>query len=208
MRIGVIGASKGIGFEVVKQALLRRNEVKTLSRTNVNMNNEHLKQQLGDATKIEDVKIFLKELDAVIIALGRGKNTSKTTLFSDFANVLAEITKEQPINIPFIVLTGFGAGDSRKYLPFPANLVFKFILNKVYADKDTMERILINLPLKWEIVRPGMLTNGNLTEKYSIYTVLSKKMSMNKISRKDVANFMVKQAENPTLLGEYVTLMG
>jgi len=36
-----------------------------------------------------------------------------TTLFSDFAKLIVEIHRENKIDIPFIFVTGFGAGESK-----------------------------------------------------------------------------------------------
>ena len=71
-----------------------------------------------------------------------------------------------------------------------------------------MEEMITKSSLKWEIVRPGVLTDKPLTEKYRIETKLDKGIGIGNISRADVADFLVKQAENPTELGKYSSLSG
>lgn len=86
------------------------------------------------------------------------------------------------------------------------HLVFRFILKAVYANKTAMEQLIAASAINWEFVRPGLLTNKLLSEQYRIETRYYKGMAIGSIGRDDVADFMVKQAEQPTLLGQYAAL--
>ena len=119
---------------------------------------------------------------------------------------MVEVQKETNTQIPFIVLTGFGAGESGQYNGFIMNLFFKFLLKDVYADKTKMEELITNSKMKWEIVRPGLLKDKSLTEKYRVENKLYEGINIGSINRTDVADFLVKQAENPTELNKYVSL--
>ena len=207
MNITIIGASAGVGLETVKIAFDRKHNVTTLSRSEINLpSNNNLKTLKGSATNKADLIKTIEKADAVIVALGTGKSMKPTTLYSDFAKLLVEVQVETNTQIPFIVLTGFGAGESGKYNGFIMKLFFKFLLNDVYADKTKMEEIISSSKLKWEIVRPGLLKDKPLTEKYRIETKLFKGINIGSINRADVADFLVKQAENPTELNKYVSL--
>ena len=207
MRIAVIGASAGVGLETLKRALERNHTVTTLSRSEIPLpENRNWIRIKGSAIVKEDLKRAIEGADAVIVALGTGRSTKPTTLFSSFAKLLDEIKDEAALNMPFIVLTGFGAGESLKYSGFAAKMFMRFVLRAVYADKKVMEETLAASGLKWVIVRPGVLTNGPLTERYGIESRLYKGIKVSAVSRADVADFMVKQAENPTELGKYPAL--
>ncbi len=209
MNITVIGASAGVGLETVKRALERDHTVTTLSRTTVHIpGGARLVKLQGSATNKSDLKNAIENADAVIVALGTGTSTAPTTLYSNFGKLLAELQNELPRQIPFIILTGFGAGESLSYYPFYMKWIFNFILKDVYADKTRMEEIISASDLKWVIVRPGILNNKSLSEKYKAETELYKGIKIGFISRADVADYMVKQAENPTALGKYVSLSG
>ena len=80
---------------------------------------------------MSNYKKSIDNADAVIVALGTGKNMKATTLYSDFAKLLVEAQKETRVAIPFIVLTGFGAGESGKYNSFIMKLFFKSLLKNV-----------------------------------------------------------------------------
>lgn len=207
MNITIIGASAGVGFETVKRALDRNHNVTTLSRSEISLTgNPNLKAIKGSATNKADLKNSIENADAVIVALGTGKSMKPTTLYSGFAKLLAEVQQESNSQVPFIILTGFGAGDSGQYNGFMMKLFFKFLLKEVYADKTKMEEIITTSKIKWEIIRPGLLKDKPLTEKYRTENKLYKGINIGSINRSDVADFLVKQAETPTELYKYVSL--
>lgn len=55
--------------------------------------------------------------DAVLVTVGT-KNKKATTLFSEIATTLIEICNELNFSSPVLVVTGFGAGESKGYLSF------------------------------------------------------------------------------------------
>ena len=69
-----------------------------------------------------------------------------------------------------------------------------------------MEEIIADSKMKWEFVRPGILKDKPLTEKYRVETKLFKGINIGGINRTDVADYLVKQAENPSELYKYVSL--
>lgn len=68
------------------------------------------------------------------------------------------------------------------------------------------EQIFASSKVNWEIVRPGMLTNGSLKSDYNILPEVKKGMKVGKISRKDVAHFLIDEAEKHQYLKSYVAL--
>jgi hypothetical protein len=85
-------------------------------------------------------------------------------------------------------------------------VLFNLLLRAVYADKTAMERLVVAGYPRWEIVRPGRLTNGRITGRYRVLPDLVKGVRVGAISRADVAHFLVGQAEQPTYLGKYPAL--
>ena len=71
-----------------------------------------------------------------------------------------------------------------------------------------MEEMIAASDMQWEIVRPGMLTDNPLSEKYRVEINYYKGMNIGSISRNDVADYLVKEAEKPTALFEYAALSG
>jgi putative NADH-flavin reductase len=207
MKIAVIGASAGIGLEVVRHALQRRHEVTSLSRSVGTLpDDQRLHVVQGSSTKPEDVKRAIDGAEAILVTLGTGKSTKATTLCTDSARVLLQVLKDTGATPPLIVLTGFGAGDSWGYNSPVMKLLFNLLLKDVYADKSRMERMIAQDYPRWEMVRPGLLTNGSMTGRYRVLGKLEAGMKVGAISRADVAHFMVAEAENRAHLGQYPAL--
>jgi putative NADH-flavin reductase len=205
MNITIIGASGGIGLETVKRGLIRNHSITTLSRSEIEIEEtQSLKMILGDATIKADLLNSIQNTEALIVTLGTGKNMNPTTLFSDFANLIVEIHTENKIDIPLIFVTGFGAGESKNYVPWLVKMFLKYFLKDVYADKTKMEEIITGSDLNWTVVRPGRLLDKELTEKYRVENKLFKGINIGGINRADVADFLIKQAENQTELKKYV----
>jgi len=206
MKLTIIGASAGIGLQLTRLALQRGHEVTAFSRRIVPLPDDpKLKRVQGSATNPHDVKAALVGADAVLVTLGV-KSPLATTMFSDSARILLQVIQETGSSPTLLVLTGFGAGDSWNYNAFPMKLLFTLLLKKVYEDKSEQERVIAGGYPRWEIVRPGRLTNGTMTGHYRVLDTLVEGMRVGAISRSDVAHFMVTQAEHPTYLGKYPAL--
>lgn len=193
MTIAIIGAAAGIGLEAVKQALDKGYTVKALS-TNVDgiADRPGLTKIKGSAANVTDLKNVLGGTDAVLITVGT-KKKKKTTLFSEIARALVAATGEVHYTKPVLIITGFGAGDSKPYLGFFMRTVIRLFLKDQYMDKTLMEEIVMASDITWEIVRPGMLGNKPFTGRYRILTDLQKGMNVGKINRADVADYLLKE---------------
>ena len=206
-QITIIGASAGVGLLCVNQALTRGHKVVTLSRSTDSLpTHPNLISIKGNATNKEDIIKAIQNSDAVIVALGTGKSMKATTLYTDSAHALIEAQKETKTTIPFIILVGFGAGNSSQYQNIFIRMAMKILMGALYKNKTQMEELIAASSIKWEFVRPGILTNHEFTGKYRVVTYYSKDMKINKISRADVADYLINQAENPTDLGKYPAL--
>jgi putative NADH-flavin reductase len=207
MNITIIGASGGLGLEAVKRGLNRKHSITTLSRSEIDLaGKESIYRIQGDATNKADLLKSFQHADAIIVTLGTSKNMKSTTLFSDFAKLVMDIHRENKIDIPFIFVTGFGAGESKNYVSWLVKLFLRYLLKDVYADKTKMEEIITASNMNWTVVRPGRLLDKTLTEKYRVENTLYKGINISGINRADVADFLIKQAENQTELRKYIGL--
>jgi len=205
MNITIIGASGGIGLEAVKRGLDRRHTITTLSRSEIEIEEKKsLKMILGNATNKDVLLNSIQNAEAIIVTLGTSKNMKSTTLFSDFAKLIVEINRAHKIDVPFIFVTGFGAGESKNYVSWLIKLFLKYLLKDVYADKTKMEEIITHSDMNWTVVRPGRLLDKALTETYRVENKLFKGINIGGINRADVADFLIKQAENQTELKKYI----
>ena len=159
----------------------------------------------GSATNLNDVRATVEGAEGIMVTIGT-KSPFATTMFSDSSRILLQTIRELGSSPVLIVLTGFGAGDSWGYNSLPMKLMFTLLLKKVYVDKNEQERVIAGGYSRWEMVRPGRLTNGEMTGHYRVLDNLAEGMKVGAISRADVAHFMVAQAEHPTYLGKYPAL--
>mgnify|MGYP001813403464 CR=1 FL=1 len=94
-----------------------------------------------------------------------------------------------------------GSGDSREILPLIMKyLIGPFFLRHAFADHELQEKYIKESKLDWIIARPANLTDGPLTGRYQHGPANSFKGKSLKISRADVADFMLKQLTDDTYL--------
>lgn len=200
MKIIVIGASAGVGLLTVQQALAKGHAVTALARNTESLaNHVRLTKINGSATSAADVRRALTGADAVIITIG-SQNKKASTLYTDTAKAVIAAATDINLAAPVLAITGFGVGDSSAYLNLPMALVVKGLLREQTKDKAQLEALFAQSQLKWEMVRPGILSDGPLTKAYQVLPKLHRGIKVWKISRADVADFLLREAENPTLL--------
>lgn len=194
-RVLVIGASKGIGRHAVDIALSRGCRVRAMARGIDSIERDHpeLEKFAGDATDPEAVRRAVIDADAVILAVGLpsglARRLSPVSLFSRATDVLVEIMEAcGPRRL--VVVTGYGAGDSRQAMSRLEALGHRALLGGAYEDKDRQEAIVGESDLDWTLVRPTILTNGPASGRYQVLEHPDEWRN-GLVSRADVAAFLV-----------------
>jgi len=133
---------------------------------------------------------------AILIA-GR----KKTTLSEGTKNIVQAMEK---LGVKrFICESSLGIGDSKGQLGFLYNFILiPLFLRNVFADKEMQEKIIKDSKLDWVIVRPARLTNGPRTAVYRCGFSVADKSIRGRISRADVADFMLAQLTENAYLGK------
>jgi len=99
----------------------------------------------------------------------------------------------------FVSESSLGIGDSKGQLGLLYNyVVIPVLLRNIFADKQVQEKLIQNSNLDWVIVRPAVLTNGPRTGKYRAGFDASDQFIRGRISRADVADFMLGQVADPS----------
>jgi putative NADH-flavin reductase len=193
MKIAIIGASRGIGAELLKAAMQDSHEITALVRdpATLNISPPGLKIIKGDILNPSSVAAVIAGQEAICICIGIPPTRKPVDVFSrGTQNILDAIGKES--NQKLILVTGIGAGDSKGHGGFFYDRILNpLLLATNYADKDRAESIVKPSNIDWLIVRPGFLTNGPRTGKYRVIDNLSG-VTAGKISRADVADFISK----------------
>ena len=203
MNILIIGASRGIGRVLLEEALKEDHRLRVLARNpeKVTINDPRLSVVQGDVRDRESVLGAAQGQDLVCSCIGVPITFKKVDLFSIAAANLIVAVEANP-GQKLIAVTGIGAGDSRGHGGFLYDKMFQpLLLSTIYADKDIEEQIIKASDVPWLIVRPAGLTNGPRTGTYRILTDL-RGVTSKRISRRDVADFILGQAANPTQFGK------
>ena len=205
-KVLIIGASRGIGLETVKAALLAGHNVRALARSaaRIPIQNPGLDRVAGNALDSSTIRSTLDGVDVVVQTLGVDVAPrsifERTTLFSQSTRIIVDAMKAAGVK-RLIAVTGLGAGNSRGHGGIIYDsVVFPLLLKRVYHDKDVQEWIIKSSGLDWTIVRPGLLTNRPATGHYRILTA-AEDWRFGTISRADVADFIVRQIDDRKLIG-------
>ena len=203
MRIAIVGASRGIGYELLRIALEEGHEVTVLLRNSakLNISDSRLKIVEGDILDPASVTAVTAVQEAVCVCIGIPPTRKPVNVFSHGIECILAAMGGVP-HQKLIAVTGIGAGDSKGHGGFFYDRVINpLLLGTIYADKNRQESIIKASNVEWLIVRPGFLTNGSRTGKYRAIENLSG-VTAGKISRRDVADFMLKQQTTPTYFGK------
>jgi putative NADH-flavin reductase len=203
MRIAVIGASRGVGLELLKIALEEGHEVTALLRNpaKLSIGNPRLKIVKGDILDAASVAAVVSGQDAICICIGTPPTRKPVDVYSrGIECVVAAMGRGSRQKL--VAVTGIGAGDSKGHGGFfYEHVTYPLFLGTIYADKDREESLIKASGVEWLVVRPGFLTNGPRTGKYRVLENLAG-ITAGKISRADVADFILKQLATPTHFGK------
>lgn len=198
MKVIVFGATGTVGRLVVEQALQEGHEVTAFTRNPARMaqRHEHLQVAQGDATDPEAVQRAMAQQDAVIVTLGAGR---KGNVRADGTRTIVEAMARTGVR-RLICQSTLGVGDSRGNLNFLWKYVmFGLLLRAAYDDHVRQEEYVKRSDLDWTIVRPSAFTDGPRTGRYERDFGTDRKTKL-KISRADVADFLVAQLTDTTYL--------
>ena len=201
MKLVIFGSTGGTGRELVKQALDQGHDVVAYARNPTKLNDiNHDKLQIfhGDVLDQVAVESSLDGQEAVLCAIGGG--AKQTRLREEGTGTIVQPMQKTAIQ-RFICLSSFGVGDSRKELPFFTRyIIVGIFLRHAFADHERQEPLVKQSPLDWTIVRPPYLTDGLRTGDYQHGLTPTDKRFKGKISRADVADFMLKQLTDKTYI--------
>jgi putative NADH-flavin reductase len=201
MKLLIFGATGQTGRLLVEQALAQGHAVTAFARQpdQVTLRHENLGVAQGNMLDLAAVERAVKRQEAVLSALGVDVLRRNTILSDGTKNIISAM--EQHGVRRFICLTTLGLGDSRGQLGWLYNLfLIPFLLHNIFDDKETQERYIRQSKLDWIITRAGVLTNGPHTGVYRHGFSGTDGSIKAKISRADVADFMLKQVTDDTYL--------
>ncbi len=202
MKVLIIGASRGVGHQLLKLALEAGHTVSVLARNPSAIRQSHPNLNIihGDILDRTSVNSAVHGQDVVCLTIGVPITFKPVTVFSKGTLEVIQAMKEHNVR-HVICVTGIGAGDSKGHGGFLYDKIFNpLLLKTIYADKNIQEDYLRESGLDWVIARPGRLTNGKRTGNYRVITTLDGIVSKS-ISRADVADFIIKEISQKKYTG-------
>lgn len=207
MKITIFGASGATGHHLIEQALAANHEVTAFVRSASSLAVKHpsLHTLEGDFERAGTVQQAVQGADVVISVLGVRKKGAPNVCSHGALSILkAMVTQPQSQHKRrLVVLSAYGAGDTQGS-SLSASLI-RLALAAKMRDKDQMEALVRASDTDWTIVRPPALTNGPLTGKYHAGVAL-KIGFFAKLSRADLAQFMLREAVDGQFVGKSPTV--
>jgi putative NADH-flavin reductase len=208
MKILVFGASGRTGKELVKQGLGRGHEVTAFVRTpsKLQIVDADLTVAQGDVVDRGAVEAAVRGSEAVVCALGAPNLLKRdTALVVGMHNILLAMELEGVSRLSY--LSADTVRDARDELSPFRKLFVPLIFRNSSADHELIEAMIKSSRLDWSIVRPPMLTNGAPTGHYRSRTHLKASSVIPRLSRADLASFMLDQLNDESLVHGAVEVM-
>jgi len=196
LRLVVLGATGGTGLELVKQALERGHWVTAFVRSPDRLRDfrDRIDIKQGDLLNSSELELAIQGHDAVLSGFGPRVPVAKAdaNLLERFARALTSAIPDAGVRRVIVESVAFLFKDS--IFP-PAYLLGRLFFPRTVADASAMERIFTNTDLDWTMVRPPELTDKPYTGKYRVREGHLPRFGL-KVSRANVADLMIKLAEN------------
>ncbi len=204
MRLTVLGATGGIGKLLIPLALERGHQVTAFARAPEkiarNGNGSHLRVLGGDLYNPRQMAEAIRGSDAVLSAFGP-TTLRRTHLRRDFARTLVSALHLSGVSRFLHVSSAFCFQDD-------GSLLYSFMTSTLFRNVTTDQRDadaeLSQPDLEWTILRPPRLLDG--PPKRNLRIVAGHRPKALTITRADVAEFMLHEAESSMYVRQYVGL--
>lgn len=197
-RVLIVGATGGTGRELVAEALEREYVVTAFVRdpSRLRITHPQLTVVEGDVLDYGSVEAAMRGQEAVVSALGHKRFLYPTWILSHGTRNLLRAMEAH--GVPrFVCETSLGIGDSAGRMGLYYTLfVIPVILPLYFWDKTRQERLIARSNVDWVIVRPGVLTDGVKRGSFRHGRHVGSFLWTVRISRADVAHFMLNQLES------------
>lgn len=197
MKVAVFGATGGTGSQVVQQALGAGHDVTAVvRRPGALAEADRLRVVVGSLDDKNVVEDAVRGQHVVISALGSNQK-GPVTVCTDAAAAILDAMSTHGVR-RLVAVSAYGAADSRDHSLY-CLAVWASVGNKI-RDKEAMEALIGAADVEATIVRPPALGTGPHTRAYRTGTDLRIGVT-SRISRADLADFLLSEAVSPAYTG-------
>ena len=200
-RIALFGATRGVGRSFLDLALAAGHHVTALVRDPARLDLSHPRLTLvtGDVTDPASTRAAIEGADTVVCALGAPARDGSRIRERGTVQIVAAMQHAGVRRL--LCVSVLGARETRGGLPALYRwIVFPLFLRRAVADHERQEEVIEASGLDYTIVRPPNLTDGPVTADIAAGFGADMRGISMKISRADVAGFMLQRAER----GDYM----
>lgn len=208
MKLTVFGATGGTGVEVVRQGLAQGHQVTAVVRDPARLDvpaHEQLEVVAANVLDPAEISPAISGREVVVSALGP-RDRGPTTICRDGARGIMSAMDTAGVRRLVVVSNsgmhteGDGIFTKRVVKPMLIRM-----LREGYEDMQAMEDRVAASGLEWTIVRPPRLTNGQHTGRIASSVGQNVRGSFT-ISRADLADYVLRAAEDRALVGKAVSV--
>ena len=205
MKVLVLGGTGQVGQHIIKQLLDKNHHITAIVRNpgKLTVAHDNLNIVEADIFNAESLTPHFKDQEAVLSALGFGQAYKSTTLFVDSIKPILEAIKAH--NITRLITCSSWYADTptnSNDMGFMLRWFVMPMLRGILDDIHRMEEIVMSKEeINYTFVKPPRLENTEMVEEGKIVAQegdFIKDNIMSKISRGNVAQFMIKCLTDPT----------
>jgi putative NADH-flavin reductase len=203
MRIVVFGASGGTGSQAVQQGASAGHLVTAVTRRPHAFAGGALVRNVvvPDLTLPGAIEHVVRDQDAVISALGTDAKGPVSVCTDGIRSILAAMQHTGTRRL--IAVSAHGAAETHDRSLYSL-AVWATLADKM-RDKEAMERLVQDSGVDWTIVRPPALNDKPGQGRYRTGTDLRIRLT-SAISRADLGDFLVREAQTPAYLHRFARI--
>lgn len=194
MKLVIFGASRGVGINIVEQALQAGHVVTAFVRSPETFKLQHANLTVfkGDAMDAVAVEQAIAGQEAVISALGPTRPPVPHMMETSAKNIVAGMNKHGVKRL--VSTTGAGVRqpeDQPKFIDHFMGFLLNLLAKDVVLDSAANVRVIQTSDLEWTVVRYPRLMDGGRKGPYRVSYVGND--SGSQITRADGADFVLKE---------------
>jgi len=204
MKLAIFGATGETGKQLVKQVLEQGNKVIAYVRnpSKLNIKHEFLTIIHGELTEKTAIEHAMSGVDAVISVLGpRGGSKSKP-ITQGMQNIILAMEKNNVHRL--IISSTLSLSDPEDLPDFKSRVLIgliKLINRAAYEEIINVGKVVESSDLDWTIISLPLLNNNSKSGKVKVGYLGRKEVGL-KISRADIADFILKQVQDTKYIGK------